>query len=54
MNAFASWGDHADGVLLFSNVPRPSGSSFISRKGAHRRRDRSEPSLIGRTPTACP
>ena len=30
---------HADGVLPSANVPRPSGSSFISLRGAHHRRE---------------
>jgi hypothetical protein len=32
--------DPADAVPLFSNVPRPAASSFISRKGVQRHRDR--------------
>ena len=34
---------HADGVLPSANVPRPAASSFISLRGAHHRREPSEP-----------
>src|SRR4051812_3925231 len=45
----------ADAVPLFSNVPRPSASSFISRKEAPHRRERCQQwLLIGRSPAACP
>ena len=40
--------DHADGVLCSANVPRPSGSSFISLRRARHRRDPSRQCLVGR------
>ena len=39
---------HADGVLPSANVPRPSGSSFISLRGVPRRRAPDAQRSIGR------
>ncbi|AGU50578.1 hypothetical protein VAPA_1c34940 [Variovorax paradoxus B4] len=47
--------DPADGVPCSANVPRPSGSSFISLRKAPHRRDRwKERLLIGGTPQRAP
>jgi len=46
---------HADGVLCSANVPRPSGSSFISLRRAHHRREPSRRWFIsGQRHTAFP
>eukprot|EP01032_Pedospumella_encystans_P031633 gene31633-35715_t len=43
---------HADGVLPSANVPRPSGSSLISLRGAHHRREPGHRGRTGRTTRA--